>query len=84
MLTCSILTRAAAGPAAEVHDRTPVILPNEVQSAWIDPKQTDSEKALALLRTRRSLRWSTIGSSRASNNAKNQDTDLIQPFLIPA
>ena len=48
MLTCSILTRAAEGPAAQVHDRMPVILPDDAQSAWIDPGQTDSEKALAL------------------------------------
>ena len=48
MLTCSILTRAAEGPAAEVHDRMPVILPDEAQTAWIDPKQTNSKEALAL------------------------------------
>jgi putative SOS response-associated peptidase YedK len=48
MLTCSILTRAAEGPAAQAHDRMPVILPDEVQSAWIDPKHTDSKKAQRL------------------------------------
>jgi len=47
-LTCSILTRTAEGPAADVHDRMPVILPDDVHSAWIDPKETDGMEALAL------------------------------------
>ena len=84
MLTCSILTRAVEGPAADVHDRMPVILPDEVQSAWIDPKQTDSEKALALAREKAVTAVEHFRVSPRVNNAKNQSAELIEPFENPA
>jgi putative SOS response-associated peptidase YedK len=36
-LTATILTRDAVGALAEVHDRTPVALPRDWWSAWLDP-----------------------------------------------
>jgi putative SOS response-associated peptidase YedK len=80
MLTCSILTRAAEGPAAQVHDRMPVILPVEAQSAWIDPKQTDSEKALALAQGKAVTTVEHYRVSPRVNNAKNEGAELIEPL----
>lgn len=80
MLTCSILRRAAEGPAADVHDRMPVILPEEVQSAWVDPKQTDSEKALALAQKEVVTAVEHHPVSPRVNNAKNQGEELIEPL----
>jgi putative SOS response-associated peptidase YedK len=80
ILTCSILTRAAEGPAAEVHDRMPVILPDEAQSAWIDLKQTDSEKALALAQERAVTAVEHYRVSPRVNNAKNEGAELIEPI----
>lgn len=37
MLTATILTRAAAGPAARIHDRIPVMLPRSEWDTWLDP-----------------------------------------------
>ena len=37
VLTATILTRAAAGPAARIHDRIPVMLPRSEWDAWLDP-----------------------------------------------
>ena len=37
-LTATILTRAAVGAVAEVHDRTPVTLPVDMIEEWIDPR----------------------------------------------
>lgn len=37
VLTCTMLTRAAHGPAASIHDRAPVMLPREVWDEWLDP-----------------------------------------------
>jgi putative SOS response-associated peptidase YedK len=44
--TAAIITRAAEGPAAEVHTRMPLILPKEAEAPWMDPKQTDGQAAL--------------------------------------
>jgi putative SOS response-associated peptidase YedK len=37
MLTATILTRPAAGPAAKIHDRIPVMLPRSEWDTWLDP-----------------------------------------------
>lgn len=37
VLTATILTRAAAGPAARIHDRIPVMLPRSEWDTWLDP-----------------------------------------------
>jgi putative SOS response-associated peptidase YedK len=79
MLTCSILTRAAEGPAAAVHDRMPVILPDEVQSAWIDPELTDGKEALALAQEKAVTALEHYLVSMRVNNAKNEGPELIAP-----
>ena len=45
--SCAILTRDAIGPAADVHDRMPVVLSKDSEKAWLDPKSTDSVQAMA-------------------------------------
>lgn len=45
---CAILTRGAVGPAAEVHDRMPVILSKDAQIAWLDQKIIDPAHAMAM------------------------------------
>lgn len=79
MLTFSILTRAAEGPASHVHDRMPVILPDEVQSDWIDPNQTYSEKVLALAQEKAVTAVEHYRVSQRVNNAKNEGAELIEP-----
>ena len=37
LLTCTILTRAAIGKAAAVHDRMPVLVGPDLLADWIDP-----------------------------------------------
>ncbi len=46
--TCAILTTVAAGPLAELHDRTPMVLPPAHWPGWLDPAATDPAEALAL------------------------------------
>src|SRR5258706_5817532 len=46
--SCALLTRDAVGPAAEIHDRMPVILSKDSESAWVDPKITDAQQALTV------------------------------------
>ena len=50
-LTCAILTTAAAGPVAEVHDRMPVVLDAEAHADWLDPDIEDAERIARLVRT---------------------------------
>lgn len=45
VLTATILTAQAEGPLAEIHDRIPVILPEEWWDHWLDP-HTPGDQAL--------------------------------------
>lgn len=74
--TCSILTTHAGGVISAIHDRMPVSLIPEVWDSWLDRDLTDSEAALALLRT---IDPDTIMEhvvSRRVNSVKNNTGDL--------
>ncbi|MEO8006141.1 MAG: SOS response-associated peptidase [Betaproteobacteria bacterium] len=51
IFTTAIVTRAAEGPAAEIHTRMPLILPKDAEAAWLNRRQTDGETALREART---------------------------------
>ncbi|MFY1654883.1 SOS response-associated peptidase [Solwaraspora sp. WMMB762] len=38
MITSSVITTAAVGPFAEVHDRMPLLLPEDRWAEWLDPE----------------------------------------------
>lgn len=77
-LTCALLTRAADGPAAEVHDRMPVVLPDEAMAGWLDPGLKD---AAAFAREHALTREFTHHPvSKRVNNARNEGPDLIEPL----
>jgi len=80
MLTCSILTRGAEGPAADVHDRMPVILPQQAHSTWLDPEQTDAGKVLGIAREVAVTQVEFYAVNQRVNNAKNQGAELVEPL----
>ena len=45
VLTATILTTGAQGALAGIHDRMPVVLPEECWDAWLDP-HTEGDQAL--------------------------------------
>lgn len=49
LLTATILTRAAVGDMAEIHDRSPVILERAEVDTWLDPSFTEPAAVLALI-----------------------------------
>ena len=45
LLTATTLTRLSTGPFAELHDRAPLVLPDQAQADWLDPG-TEGAQAL--------------------------------------
>jgi putative SOS response-associated peptidase YedK len=77
-LSCAILTKAAEGPVAEVHDRMPVVLPDEAHAGWLDPSlEGATEFARAHARAREFTHYAV---SKRVNNARNEGADLIEPL----
>ncbi|WP_104181870.1 SOS response-associated peptidase [Arthrobacter sp. B0490] len=42
--TATILTRAAHDTLGHIHDRTPVIIPTDLQDQWLDPTMTERDQ----------------------------------------
>lgn len=47
--SCAIITSPPVAPVNKIHDRMPVVLPQSVYDAWLDP-MTDTRLALDILR----------------------------------
>jgi putative SOS response-associated peptidase YedK len=76
-LSCAILTKVAEGSIAEVHDRMPVVLPDEAHAGWLDPALKD---ATEFARTNaRSREFTHYAVSKRVNNGRNEGADLIEP-----
>lgn len=83
-LSCSIMTRAAVGPAAEVHDRMPVIFAEETCREWLDRRLSDSEKSLAFAEEKAVSAVALRPVSTRVNYSKNEGPELLEPFPNPA
>lgn len=79
VLSCSILTRAASPPLAAVHDRMPVVLPDGVHEAWLDPGVSDAAKVTAIIRECAVDDFHHHTVSTRVNSPKNNDAELIDP-----
>jgi putative SOS response-associated peptidase YedK len=84
LCSAAIITRAAEGPAADVHTRMPLILAKEAEAAWIDPKQTDGQAALDAAQAAAVTAVVHYAVSSRVNNSRSSGADLIEPFPNPA
>jgi putative SOS response-associated peptidase YedK len=82
--TCAILTRDAAGPAADIHMRMPIALPRDAEGAWLDADMTDAAAAIAFAREFAVTDFIHHPVHPRVNNARNDDADLIESFDNPA
>lgn len=83
-ITCAILTQAAAGPAAEVHDRMPVILPDDAHAAWLDATITEAGEIASIIRTRAVIdELEHYPVSTRVNSSRSQGPELTEPLLYP-
>jgi len=80
VVSCAILTTAALGPIAEVHDRMPVVLPEEDHDAWLDPALHDAAVVTAMaLEPMAPEEFEHFAVSKRVNNARNEGAELIEP-----
>ena len=83
--SCAIVTAAAAGPLAEIHDRAPVVLPESAHAAWLDRKLTDPQKVDAIAAARVPPDAFTHWKVRLLVNDTHLDgPELIEPAEEPA
>ena len=76
-LSCAILTKVAEGSIAGVHDRMPVVLPDEAHAGWLDPGLKDATEFAR--EHAQSREFTHYAVSKRVNNARNEGADLIEP-----
>jgi putative SOS response-associated peptidase YedK len=80
-LTCAILTTAAAGALAELHDRMPVVLPDDTHEAWLDRRLKDPAQASALALGRQTPdAFTHFAVRKLVNSTRNDGPELIEPL----
>lgn len=79
LLSCVVITRPAAGAAAEIHDRMPLILPPKARSAWLADEPQDPAELTALLRKLPLPKLQIHPVSKRVSSPHNEGPDLVEP-----
>jgi len=79
VLTCAILTRDAAGPASDVHDRMPVILNGGQIDTWLDHRIEDLGTIQAII-TASQTDFVHYPVTPALNSAKTDEEEFVKPW----
>jgi putative SOS response-associated peptidase YedK len=78
--TCSVVTVDPQAEILPLHDRMPLILPEDEWSAWLDPELTDPQQIAPLL-SRRDMPLVLFPVSDVVNSPANDDPRCIEPFV---
>jgi putative SOS response-associated peptidase YedK len=78
LYTSAIITTAACGPMAEIHERMPVILNQTSVEQWLNPKINDLTVLSQLLTQNEAPELIFVPVSNAVNNVKNESIECIR------
>ena len=84
LLSCTIITQQASDLLGEIHDRNPVIVPAELQPAWLDCAADDAAVARRLLDAIPEAHLEPYVVGAAVGNVRNNGPQLIEPAADPA
>ena len=77
-LTCALLSQDSVGPAAEVHERMPIVLTREMEAVWLDPKNVDPAQIVLTVRKASVTDLAHYAVSTRVNASKTDDASLIE------
>jgi len=77
--SCTIITTEANELIKDIHDRMPVILPEEEYDRWLDPKNQDKDELTAILKPSASDEMKAYTVDRIVNNPRNEIPACIEP-----
>jgi putative SOS response-associated peptidase YedK len=77
--TAAIVTTKANNTLASIHERMPVVLPENAYDLWLNCDETDVEAAAALIASAPDDLLEAYEVSSAVNRAANDDASLLRP-----
>jgi putative SOS response-associated peptidase YedK len=78
--SCTIVTTDANDTLRPLHERMPVILPEEDFDRWLDPKEEDAAQLGELLKPYPPEEMIAFPISTLVNNARNESPQCIEPL----
>ncbi|GGG28291.1 DUF159 family protein [Rhodococcoides trifolii] len=79
VVSCTVLTTSATDSLGHIHDRSPVIVPPDLRSAWLDPTLTAVDDVTELLRSIPEPTLEPYEVSSAVNSVRNNGPELLAP-----
>ncbi|RJT76983.1 SOS response-associated peptidase [Arthrobacter cheniae] len=79
LVTATILTRAAHDALGHIHDRTPVIIPKDLQDQWLDPTMTARDEVQHFIDTIPEPNLVPRIVSKEVGSVRNNGPELIRP-----
>jgi putative SOS response-associated peptidase YedK len=79
----TIITTRATDATGHIHDRSPLILPRELEDRWLDPTLTDRDTVQDLLAAVPDPALMPYPVSTRVNKPSSDDADLITPIEQP-
>jgi putative SOS response-associated peptidase YedK len=75
--TFTIVTTTPNAVVTELHDRMPVIVPDDAWGRWLDPRPTDLDELRALLEPSDEVALEIAPASRLVNDVRNDGPQLL-------
>jgi len=79
VLSCTIITTQPNELMATIHNRMPVILPEEAYSTWLESAEADPQRLAGLLKPYPAKQMQAYPVSPLVNSPKNDVPELIRP-----
>jgi putative SOS response-associated peptidase YedK len=79
VLSCTIITRPAKGPAAEVHERMPAIIRRESWPQWLGADPADPRSLMKALDEAPIPNLKTVPIATTVNNPRNDVPEILIP-----
>jgi putative SOS response-associated peptidase YedK len=80
--TCAIITGPPNALVTAIHDRMPVILPQEAWARWLGEHAADRDELQSLLKPYPAERMKAYTISARVTSVKNDDEGLIEPTMV--
>ena len=83
VFTTAILTTAAAGRMADIHERMPVVLPARLWEAWLTADPQDAEHLQQVVANAGVPRLEAVPITDRVNNVRNDGPELLEAGTVP-
>jgi len=84
LTTCSVITTRPNALMAPIHDRMPVVLPQDQWKTWLDPDVEDIDMLTSLLQPAPEGLLETVKVATNVNNVRNKGPECLQPPIEDA